>query len=59
MSKAFAEELICNYSFKLPVAIVRPSIIVGAFNEPQPGFVQGLQVKYFVQILSIEFLLVF
>lgn len=45
MSKAFAEELIYNYGFKLPVAIVRPSIIVGAFMSPEPGYVQGLQVN--------------
>jgi nucleoside-diphosphate-sugar epimerase len=46
MSKAFAEELIYKYGFKLPVAIVRPSIIVGAFMEPEPGYVQGFQVIY-------------
>jgi nucleoside-diphosphate-sugar epimerase len=46
MSKAFAEELIYKYGFRLPVAVVRPSIIVGAFNEPEAGYVQGLQVIY-------------
>lgn len=44
MSKAFAEELIYKYGFKLPVAIVRPSIIIGAFAEPEVGYVQGYQV---------------
>jgi nucleoside-diphosphate-sugar epimerase len=45
MSKAFAEELIYKYGLKLPVAVVRPSIIVGAFQDPQPGYVQGYQVN--------------
>jgi nucleoside-diphosphate-sugar epimerase len=48
MSKSFAEELIYKYGFKLPVAVVRPSIIVGAFQDPQPGYVQGFQVNKIV-----------
>lgn len=44
MSKAFAEELVHKCGFKLPVAVVRPSIIVGAHSEPFAGYIQGFQV---------------
>lgn len=54
MSKAFAEELINYYGNKLPVVIVRPSIIVGAYVEPEPGFVQGYQVNV-LSTMCIEF----
>lgn len=54
MSKAFAEELVYEYRSKLPVAVVRPSVIVCAVDEPEPGFVQGFQVcKYNFLILII------
>ncbi|XP_044001640.1 fatty acyl-CoA reductase 1-like [Aphidius gifuensis] len=41
LTKNFAENLINNYKDKLPIAIVRPSIISGAVQEPFPGWVDN------------------
>jgi len=46
MSKAFAEDLMYSYRHELPISIIRPSIIVCAENEPEPGYIQGTQVKF-------------
>ncbi|XP_022697347.1 fatty acyl-CoA reductase 1-like isoform X2 [Varroa jacobsoni] len=40
-TKALAENLVAEYSDKIPVAIVRPSIITGAATEPFPGWVDN------------------
>lgn len=56
MSKAFTEDLMYSYRNELPMTIIRPSIIVAAENEPEPGFIQGLQVKFKLnQFLSFVF----
>lgn len=44
MSKAFAEDVVFQYRDKLPVVIVRPSVIVGSFKEPEVGYIEGFQV---------------
>nr|XP_049696564.1 putative fatty acyl-CoA reductase CG5065 isoform X2 [Helicoverpa armigera] len=38
-SKAFAEEQVMKQSEELPVAIVRPSIVMSALKEPCPGWI--------------------
>ncbi|XP_055841840.1 fatty acyl-CoA reductase wat-like [Episyrphus balteatus] len=59
-TKHLAEQLVNDYRTKLPVAIFRPSIVVGALQEPEPGFtetmtgVMGLFVVWgtgFIQVL--------
>lgn len=45
MSKAIAENLVSCYKEKFPICIVRPSIVVSAYQEPVGGFVEGLQVR--------------
>lgn len=46
ISKAFAEELVYSYKEKLPIVIVRPSIVISAAQEPEEGFVEGFQVRF-------------
>ena len=41
-TKALAETLLVNECGSLPVAIVRPSIVTAAWNEPIQGWVEGL-----------------
>lgn len=41
-TKALAEHLIALEASNLPVAIVRPSIVVAAWKEPLPGWVDNL-----------------
>ncbi|CAG0880705.1 unnamed protein product [Cyprideis torosa] len=41
-TKALAETLIFKESRSLPLAIVRPSIVTGAWKEPIPGWVDSL-----------------
>jgi alcohol-forming fatty acyl-CoA reductase len=55
MSKAIAEDLVMSYCKKFPIAIVRPSIIVTSCNEPEPGFIQGFQVKLKNSQLFLDF----
>lgn len=43
ISKAMAEDLVYGYKDKLPIAILRPSVVFSAESEPEVGFVQGLQ----------------
>ncbi|KAJ8721380.1 hypothetical protein PYW07_002155 [Mythimna separata] len=40
-SKAFAEEQVMKQCEDLPVAIVRPSIVVSALKEPSPGWIDS------------------
>lgn len=42
LTKAMAEHLVWEYSAKLPVAIIRPSIVTGAYKEPFPGWVDNI-----------------
>ena len=41
-TKAIAEQLINEERGELPIAIVRPSIVGGAIEEPMPGWVDNL-----------------
>ncbi len=41
-TKAMAEQLLQEYSKQLPLAVVRPSIVVAADKEPMPGWVDNL-----------------
>lgn len=41
LSKALAEQLLAEQKEGLPVAIVRPSIIVGAMREPSNGWIDN------------------
>uniref|UniRef100_H2Y507 Fatty acyl-CoA reductase n=1 Tax=Ciona savignyi TaxID=51511 RepID=H2Y507_CIOSA len=39
LTKALAEDVICRESGNLPICIVRPSMIIPAWQEPMPGVV--------------------
>ena len=41
-TKAIAEQLIKEERGSLPIAIVRPSIVAGAIEEPIPGWVDNM-----------------
>lgn len=41
-SKGLSEEIVHDYMKKFPIAIVRPSIVTGAWKEPFEGWVEGL-----------------
>lgn len=41
-TKALAEQLLLDTAADLPVAIVRPSIVVAAWKDPMPGWVDNL-----------------
>lgn len=41
-TKALAEKLVQERGKGMPVAIVRPSIVVAALDEPQPGWIDNL-----------------
>uniref|UniRef100_A0A1A9WT59 Fatty acyl-CoA reductase n=1 Tax=Glossina brevipalpis TaxID=37001 RepID=A0A1A9WT59_9MUSC len=41
-SKALTEDLINNYEKKLPIIVVRPSIVTAALEEPLPGWIEGV-----------------
>jgi alcohol-forming fatty acyl-CoA reductase len=43
LSKALAEDVVHSYRGKLPIVIIRPSLVWGAFQEPFEGFVEGMQ----------------
>lgn len=42
LTKSIAEQLVCDYSSRLPVCIVRPSIVTGALKEPFPGWIDNV-----------------
>ena len=42
MTKALAEELIHLYRNKFATNIIRPSIVMAAYQEPFPGWIEGL-----------------
>ncbi|CAO1328112.1 unnamed protein product [Diamesa serratosioi] len=42
LTKALAEELIHSYRNKFPTNIIRPSIVMAAYQEPFPGWIEGL-----------------
>lgn len=41
-TKAMAENLISTYENKLPIAVVRPSIVVPSVEDPYPGWVDSI-----------------
>uniref|UniRef100_A0A1I8PBY4 Fatty acyl-CoA reductase n=1 Tax=Stomoxys calcitrans TaxID=35570 RepID=A0A1I8PBY4_STOCA len=41
-TKNLAESLVNDYRDKLPVALYRPSIVIQAFDDPEPGFPTSL-----------------
>ncbi|CAG9767734.1 unnamed protein product [Ceutorhynchus assimilis] len=41
-TKCLTEQLVSEYSEKLPIAICRPSIVIAAWKEPLPGWVDNL-----------------
>lgn len=41
LTKSFAEDLVHSYHDKFQIAIVRPSIILGAISEPFPGWIES------------------
>ncbi|XKL66204.1 hypothetical protein PGB90_009624 [Kerria lacca] len=41
-SKRLSESLVAEYASKIPVAVVRPSIVTPALEEPMPGWVDNL-----------------
>jgi fatty acyl-CoA reductase len=42
LSKHFAEQIVLDYYDRLPVCIVRPSIVTAAVNEPFPGWIDNM-----------------
>lgn len=42
LSKNVAEQAVLEFSEKLPICIVRPSIIVGSNKEPVEGWIEGI-----------------
>ncbi|KAL4721327.1 hypothetical protein ACJJTC_007158, partial [Scirpophaga incertulas] len=41
-TKAITEDLVGEYAAKFPIAIARPSIVIAAWKEPVPGWVDNL-----------------
>jgi fatty acyl-CoA reductase len=41
-TKALAEQLLLETAADLPLAIIRPSIVVAAWKDPMPGWVDNL-----------------
>lgn len=42
LTKQMAEQIVLDYHGKLPVCIVRPSIVTAANDEPSPGFIDNV-----------------
>ncbi|XP_060532881.1 putative fatty acyl-CoA reductase CG5065 [Cylas formicarius] len=41
-TKCLTEQLVSEYSIKLPIAVTRPSIVIASWKEPFPGWVDNL-----------------
>lgn len=41
LSKIFAEDLVYSYRDKFPTVISRPSVVISAWEEPYPGYVES------------------
>ena len=52
LTKAMAENLVKKYEGRLPVAIVRPSIVLPSKSEPEPGWVDNVNGPMGVGILA-------
>lgn len=68
-TKAMGEMVIDSMRENIPIVIIRPSIITSSYEQPFPGWIQGLRylilvsfgfqisrVKYFITFLSSCFL---
>jgi alcohol-forming fatty acyl-CoA reductase len=42
LTKQMAEQIVVDYHEKLPICIVRPSIVTTAVNEPFPGWIDNV-----------------
>lgn len=42
LTKSMAESLVADYNYKLPICIVRPSIVTAANDEPCPGWIDNV-----------------
>ena len=42
LTKHMAEHIVLDYHEKLPICIVRPSIVTAAINEPYPGWIDNI-----------------
>jgi alcohol-forming fatty acyl-CoA reductase len=42
LTKHMAEQIVNDYKDKLPISIVRPSIVTAAFSEPYPGWIDNV-----------------
>lgn len=42
LTKSIAEQIAADYHHRLPICIVRPSIVTAALNEPFPGWVDNI-----------------
>uniref|UniRef100_A0A8W7Q140 Fatty acyl-CoA reductase n=3 Tax=gambiae species complex TaxID=44542 RepID=A0A8W7Q140_ANOCL len=42
LTKAITEQLVAQYADRLPLCIVRPSIVTGAMAEPYPGWIDNV-----------------
>jgi long-chain acyl-CoA synthetase len=43
-TKALGEQLVARYADRIPMAIVRPSVIESSLSEPVPGWLDGLRM---------------
>lgn len=41
-TKGITEDLVHSFHDKLPIVIVRPSIVIASYKEPMPGFIEGV-----------------
>lgn len=42
LTKHMAEQIVIDYKDKLPISIVRPSIVTAAINEPYSGWIDNV-----------------
>lgn len=53
-TKAMAEMLIGQLKEKLPVVIIRPTIVTSTYKEPLPGWVEGVRYVALIIFLVIR-----
>ncbi|XP_073836888.1 putative fatty acyl-CoA reductase CG5065 [Musca autumnalis] len=42
-TKSIAEQIVNDYKHRLPIVIVRPSIVTASYREPYPGWIDNIQ----------------
>lgn len=42
-TKSIAEQIVNSYRDRIPIVIVRPSIVTAAYREPYPGWIDNIQ----------------